>query len=69
MKTFLEKYLAPKPGDIVDTKGKVLGQHEGVHNYTIGQRKGLGIAAPNPLYVCEFRRGSKSGGGVVSAIV
>ena len=54
MKTFLEKYLAPKPGDIVDTKGKVLGRHEGVHNYTIGQRKGLGIAAPNPLYVVSL---------------
>ena len=54
MKTFLEKYLAPKPGDIVDTQGKVLGQHEGIHNYTIGQRKGLGIAAPNPLYVVSL---------------
>ena len=54
MKTFLEKYLAPKPGDIVDTEGKVLGQHEGIQNYTIGQRKGLGIAAPNPLYVVSL---------------
>ncbi|MEM9153129.1 MAG: tRNA 2-thiouridine(34) synthase MnmA [Cyanobacteria bacterium P01_F01_bin.3] len=51
MKTFLEKYLAPKPGNIVDGTGTVLGQHTGIHNYTIGQRKGLGIAAPNPLYV------------------
>ena len=54
MKTFLEKYLAPKPGDIVNTEGKVLGQHEGIQNYTIGQRKGLGIAAPNPLYVVSL---------------
>ena len=54
MKTFLEKYLAPKPGDIVDTTGAVVGQHEGIHNYTIGQRKGLGIAAPNPLYVVSL---------------
>ena len=54
MKTFLEKYLAPKPGDIVNTQGAVLGQHEGIHNYTIGQRKGLGIAAPNPLYVVSL---------------
>ncbi|MGC1310010.1 MAG: tRNA 2-thiouridine(34) synthase MnmA [Phormidesmis sp.] len=54
MKTFLEKYLAPKPGNIVDTTGKTLGQHEGIHNYTIGQRKGLGIAAPNPLYVVSL---------------
>ncbi|MEM9163414.1 MAG: tRNA 2-thiouridine(34) synthase MnmA [Cyanobacteria bacterium P01_F01_bin.4] len=51
MQTFLDKYLAPKPGDIVDTSGRVLGQHTGIHHYTIGQRKGLGIAAPNPLYV------------------
>jgi tRNA-specific 2-thiouridylase len=35
----------------VDLDGKVLGQHEGIHNYTIGQRKGLGIAAAHPLYV------------------
>ena len=54
MKTFLEKYLAPKPGEIVDTSGRVVGQHEGIHNYTIGQRKGLGIAAPNPLYVVSL---------------
>ncbi|MDH6062200.1 tRNA 2-thiouridine(34) synthase MnmA [Chrysosporum bergii ANA360D] len=51
MRAFLDKYLAPKPGEIVDTSGKVLGHHDGVHHYTIGQRKGLGIAAPEPLYV------------------
>ncbi|NJM98608.1 MAG: tRNA 2-thiouridine(34) synthase MnmA [Phormidesmis sp. RL_2_1] len=54
MKTFLEKYLAPKPGEIVNTAGEVLGQHQGIQNYTIGQRKGLGIAAPNPLYVVSL---------------
>ncbi len=54
MKTFLEKYLAPKPGEIVDTSGKVIGQHDGIQNYTIGQRKGLGVAAPNPLYVVSL---------------
>lgn len=54
MRAFLDKYLAPKPGDIVDTAGKVLGQHDGVHHYTIGQRKGLGIAAAEPLYVIEL---------------
>ena len=57
MKTFLEKYLAPKPGDIVDLDGNVLGQHEGIHNYTIGQRKGLGIAAAHPLYVVALDTG------------
>lgn len=51
MRAFLDKYLAPKQGDIVDLRGKVLGQHDGVHHYTIGQRKGLGIAAAEPLYV------------------
>ncbi|MER3490836.1 MAG: tRNA 2-thiouridine(34) synthase MnmA [Mastigocladus sp. ERB_26_2] len=51
MRAFLDKYLAPKQGDIVDMDGKVLGQHDGVYHYTIGQRKGLGIAAAEPLYV------------------
>ena len=51
MQAFLDKYLAPKPGDIVDQSGQVLGQHQGIHHYTIGQRRGLGIAAPQPLYV------------------
>ncbi|PZV09827.1 MAG: tRNA 2-thiouridine(34) synthase MnmA [Leptolyngbya sp.] len=54
MQTFLDKYLAPKPGDIVDTEGRIIGQHNGIHHYTIGQRKGLGIAAANPLYVVGF---------------
>lgn len=39
------------PGDIVDSNGKVLGRHNGIWNYTIGQRKGLGISNPEPLYV------------------
>ena len=51
MGTFLDKYLAPKPGDIVDTQGRILGHHNGIHHYTIGQRKGLGIASAHPLYV------------------
>ena len=41
----------PESGPIVDTQGKVLGQHQGLPAYTIGQRKGLGIAASQPLYV------------------
>lgn len=40
-----------RPGNIVDRQGNVLGQHAGVPLYTIGQRKGLGIAAAEPLYV------------------
>ncbi|MDF5729248.1 MAG: tRNA 2-thiouridine(34) synthase MnmA, partial [Rhizonema sp. PD38] len=51
MKAFLDKYLVPKQGDIVDTGGKILGKHDGVHHYTIGQRKGLGIAAAEPRCV------------------
>jgi tRNA-specific 2-thiouridylase len=39
------------PGDIVDTRGNVIGKHDGLANYTIGQRKGLGIAVGEPLYV------------------
>ncbi|MGQ3673710.1 tRNA 2-thiouridine(34) synthase MnmA [Xanthobacter sp. TB0136] len=42
---------AVEPGDIVHMDGRVLGRHRGVVHYTIGQRKGLGIAAPEPLYV------------------
>lgn len=40
-----------REGDIVDGEGKVVGRHRGIWNYTIGQRKGLGIAHPVPLYV------------------
>ena len=43
----------PRPGNIVDTDGNILGTHEGFWNYTVGQRKGLGIAAKHPLYVLE----------------
>ena len=50
---FLERYApeAEQPGKIVDPQGKVLGQHEGLAFYTIGQRKGIRIAAPEPYYV------------------
>lgn len=40
-----------KPGDFVDEEGRVLGQHQGLIHYTIGQRKGLGLSLPSPLYV------------------
>ena len=46
----------PKTGNIVDVNGKILGKHQGFWNYTIGQRKGLGIAAEAPLYVVELRK-------------
>jgi tRNA-specific 2-thiouridylase len=51
MRAFLDKYLTPIQGKIVDTQGNVLGEHDGTYHYTIGQRKGLGVAAANPLYV------------------
>jgi tRNA-specific 2-thiouridylase len=41
-------------GDIVDLQGRVVGRHEGIEFYTIGQRKGLGLSAPKPLYVVEL---------------
>ena len=55
-KEFLEKNsnLKPVPGNIVDSKGKILGKHTGLYNYTIGQRKGLGISNSVPLFVLGF---------------
>lgn len=55
---FLEKY-APcelsKEGNFVNTEGKILGRHKGIVHYTIGQRKGLGIALGKPVFVSEIR--------------
>ena len=50
---FIERYTGRTwpPGDFIDREGRVLGSHRGVIRYTVGQRKGLGIAAPSPLYV------------------
>lgn len=51
---FLERFTGQTypAGDFVSTDGTVLGRHKGIIHYTIGQRKGLGIAAGHPLYVC-----------------
>jgi tRNA-specific 2-thiouridylase len=43
--------LSERPGDLVDRAGRVLGRHRGHHHYTVGQRRGLGVAAAEPLYV------------------
>jgi tRNA-specific 2-thiouridylase len=43
------------PGDIVDPRGQVIGKHDGILHYTIGQRKGMGIAASHPLYVIDIQ--------------
>lgn len=50
---FLEKEIGSKPGPIVDTKGKILGEHQGLHFYTIGQRKGLELSG-GPFYVLKL---------------
>src|SRR3990167_10686725 len=49
---FLKQYIPPKKGDVVDTNGKVLGQHEGAFYYTIGQRKGLGLSG-GPYFIID----------------
>jgi len=60
---FIEAYLGERgeslpeeQGDLVTTSGEVIGRHRGMHHYTVGQRKGLGVAAGRPLYVVELDR-------------
>ena len=48
------------PGPIIDTAGRVLGRHRGIARFTVGQRRGMGIAAPYPLYVIEVRPADKT---------
>lgn len=57
-KKFLESHseMKPQEGNIVNAKGEVLGQHKGLYYYTIGQRKGLGVAHQTPLFVLGFNR-------------
>ncbi len=50
---------AMDPGDIVDLDGRVLGQHHGIANFTIGQRRGLGIAAAAPLFVVRLEAANR----------
>ncbi len=59
---FVEAYLAQKgtspdrtAGEIVSLNGQVLGEHAGIHHYTIGQRRGLGVATGSPVYVVEIQ--------------
>jgi tRNA-uridine 2-sulfurtransferase len=61
-KRFIDAYLdeqgAELPdtsGELVTTSGEVIGTHAGIHNFTVGQRKGLGVATGSPLYVIELR--------------
>jgi len=60
-KSFLDAYLSEQgsalpeiSGETVTTAGEVIGEHTGVHNFTVGQRKGLGIATGSPLYVIQI---------------
>ncbi|MGP8175979.1 MAG: tRNA 2-thiouridine(34) synthase MnmA [Terracidiphilus sp.] len=60
-KRFLTAYLEEQGeqvpetgGELVTSKGEVLGRHEGIFNFTVGQRKGLGVSSPTPLYVLEI---------------
>ncbi len=60
---FIQAYLAEKgralderPGEVVATDGRVLGEHTGLYQFTVGQRKGLGVAVGEPLYVIELDR-------------
>lgn len=56
---FIDRYLEaegregerPARGEVVDTGGRVVGEHEGVHRFTVGQRRGIGVSRPLPLYV------------------
>jgi tRNA-uridine 2-sulfurtransferase len=65
-KRFLEAYLAEQGnsptevgGEMVTTDGKVIGEHAGVHNFTVGQRKGLGVATGSPLYVIQIKNDTR----------
>ncbi|HEX8072748.1 MAG TPA: tRNA 2-thiouridine(34) synthase MnmA [Pyrinomonadaceae bacterium] len=59
---FIDRYLAaegrtaaaPPPGEIVNTRGERVGEHAGVHRYTVGQRRGLGVTNERPLYVVQI---------------
>jgi tRNA-uridine 2-sulfurtransferase len=65
-KRFIDAYLAAQgealpdtAGDLVTTNGEVIGEHGGVHNFTVGQRKGLGVATGSPLYVIQISGANK----------
>src|ERR687893_2586946 len=52
---FVRKTVSAEPGDVVDRGGAVLGRHAGVVDFTVGQRRGIGVSAPTPLYVAEVK--------------
>ena len=65
-KRFIDAYLAEQgeelpdtSGELVTTSGEVIGNHPGIHNFTVGQRKGLGVATGSPLYVIGIHGGKR----------
>jgi tRNA-specific 2-thiouridylase len=65
-KRFIDAYLAEQgealpetAGELVTTNGEVIGEHSGIHNFTVGQRKGLGVATGSPLYVIQISGASR----------
>ena len=65
-KRFIDAYLAEQgeslpdtAGELVTTNGEVIGEHAGIHNFTVGQRKGLGVATGSPLYVIQISGAEK----------
>src|SRR4029450_6258547 len=53
-RAFLQRHGGPRlrrPGEIVDAGGRVLGRHDGQHEFTVGQRRGIGVSSTEPLYV------------------
>jgi tRNA-uridine 2-sulfurtransferase len=65
-KRFLEAYLSEQgdqraevAGEMVTSDGKVIAEHAGVHNFTVGQRKGLGVATGSPLYVIQINNDTR----------
>jgi tRNA-specific 2-thiouridylase len=65
-KNFIDAYLGEQgeslpetAGELVTTDGRVVGEHGGIHNFTIGQRKGLGVATGSPLYVIQIKGDSR----------
>lgn len=58
IKEYIKKYssdFSPPSGDILDKNGHLLGKHDGIEKYTVGQRKGLGVSAKEPLYVFKIQ--------------
>lgn len=49
-----DKTMPDSSGELVSTAGEVIGHHEGIHNFTVGQRKGLGLSSTTPLYVIQI---------------